>query len=453
MDDIPIYYNGEAYTVWEAPQPNALCSLFITDIEETYSQVSIPTRETHMTSTLPKEGIYYRWVSCLLDTGKNKTIDLGFFQLYMNPPPDEPEEEPEIPEEIPKEEIKEPEKQITKGYMPKDNTVFDTPEVLGRKTEAEENICYISLLRKEKYEIKEWRCYLGIQVSSILHSNTNSNYLIQVQGTYLEDIYASIKVYECESFFLLDPQTWFKCKERLIDWFKTDLKLIYKGKNILFNNGIFSINSTNTKDISGKKFAYPFQIYFSHKRNEWIDIMYEYTLYVDIPEAKSIENRLFTFPLDRYIGVTQWYGCTAYQCPHAGIDFGARLNNVLSTGDGTVYKVGYDKYGGECNQGGNYIIVKHTNGMYSVYFHLERYSVKAGDNVKKGELIGISGNSGKWNCQNLGYHLHFETRKNSNQSSHTNPVPLIDADWSIIPTLGKDTYPQRLTGDNPHPNY
>jgi alpha-acetolactate decarboxylase len=37
--------------------------------------------------------------------------------------------------------------------------------------------------------------------------------------------------------------------------------------------------------------------------------------------------------------------------------------------------------------------------------------VKKGDSVKKGQVIGISGNSGMKNCQPLGYHLHFETEK------------------------------------------
>src|SRR5690606_14606523 len=119
--------------------------------------------------------------------------------------------------------------------------------------------------------------------------------------------------------------------------------------------------------------------------------------------------------------------------------FGARLNKVLSVGDGTVYKVGYDKYGGECNQGGNYIIVKHTNGMYTTYFHLDHYYVKTGDPVKGNQLIAVSGNTGKWNCQNLGYHLHFETRKDISSLTHVNPVEYIDVDWNLIPTIGKST--------------
>jgi len=129
------------------------------------------------------------------------------------------------------------------------------------------------------------------------------------------------------------------------------------------------------------------------------------------------------------------------------------MKEVLSIGDGKVVSIGYDKYGGECFQGGKYVIVRHTNGMHSTYFHLDSYSVKVGDIVKNGSLIGVTGNTGKWNCQNLGYHLHFETRKERISSSHVNPVQYINADWNQVPTLNYKTYPGRLTGENPHPNF
>ena len=67
--------------------------------------------------------------------------------------------------------------------------------------------------------------------------------------------------------------------------------------------------------------------------------------------------------------------------------------------------------------------------------------------------MGLTGNTGKWNCQNLGYHLHFETRKERISSSHVNPVQYINADWNQVPTLNYKTYPGRLTGENPHPNF
>jgi murein DD-endopeptidase MepM/ murein hydrolase activator NlpD len=71
--------------------------------------------------------------------------------------------------------------------------------------------------------------------------------------------------------------------------------------------------------------------------------------------------------------------------------------------------------------------------------------------VKKGDIIAKSGNSGAWNCQPLGYHLHFETRLNQNMNSHDNPVKYINADWDSVPTLNYKQIPGRLTGENPHP--
>jgi hypothetical protein len=60
MDDIPTYYNGEIYTVWEAPIPNALCTVLLVSEDEMYTQVSIPTREMNMIMKVTEAGIYYR---------------------------------------------------------------------------------------------------------------------------------------------------------------------------------------------------------------------------------------------------------------------------------------------------------------------------------------------------------------------------------------------------------
>ncbi len=91
--------------------------------------------------------------------------------------------------------------------------------------------------------------------------------------------------------------------------------------------------------------------------------------------------------------------------------------------------------------------------MHSAYIHLESFAVKKNQKVKKGDLIGISGNTGRKNCQPLKYHLHFEVRKGLNSSTHLNPVNFVDVDWASIPTLGYKQSPGRLGGDNPHPGY
>ena len=62
---------------------------------------------------------------------------------------------------------------------------------------------------------------------------------------------------------------------------------------------------------------------------------------------------------------------------------------------------------------GNYIIIKHKNGFYSLYGHLSLRVVETGDEVEKGELIGYVGNTG-YTVGPTGCHLHFEIRGASN---------------------------------------
>jgi len=62
---------------------------------------------------------------------------------------------------------------------------------------------------------------------------------------------------------------------------------------------------------------------------------------------------------------------------------------------------------------GNYIIIRHQNGSYSLYGHLSLRLVEIGDEVEKGELIGYVGNTG-YTIGPTGCHLHFEIRGASN---------------------------------------
>jgi murein DD-endopeptidase MepM/ murein hydrolase activator NlpD len=94
------------------------------------------------------------------------------------------------------------------------------------------------------------------------------------------------------------------------------------------------------------------------------------------------------------------------QMPHAGhvaIDFAVPVGtDVHATMDGKVIYAGWN------NQGyGNLVIVE--NGPYKTYFaHLSKIPVSVGDRVKKGEVVGISGNTGN----STGPHVHYEVRLN-----------------------------------------
>jgi murein DD-endopeptidase MepM/ murein hydrolase activator NlpD len=219
------------------------------------------------------------------------------------------------------------------------------------------------------------------------------------------------------------------------------------------NGDGFTLLAGYTKNKKDLKLTHTYRI-INRKYNIFYDLKTELSLTpkdIEDTETKGKSPKPFSFPFNKIIGVTQWYGFTDYQSPHTGIDFGATKENVVSVADGEVVGKGWDGFYNECLSGGNFLKIKHSNGMHTTYFHLEDMYVNTGELVKKGQIIGRSGNTGAWNCQKLAYHLHLETRLNSSYKSHTNPVPYIDVDWNKIPTLGAQYNPGRISGENPHP--
>lgn len=88
---------------------------------------------------------------------------------------------------------------------------------------------------------------------------------------------------------------------------------------------------------------------------------------------------------------------------HTGLDFrGKRGEKIYATADGTVKKA--FKNGGY----GKYILISHGNGYTTSFAHMQTLLVKKGDRVKRGQLIGLVGNSGR----STGPHLHYEINLN-----------------------------------------
>jgi murein DD-endopeptidase MepM/ murein hydrolase activator NlpD len=98
---------------------------------------------------------------------------------------------------------------------------------------------------------------------------------------------------------------------------------------------------------------------------------------------------------------------------HPGLDIaGNKGQPVYATADGQVTELGYQ--GGY----GNLIVVDHGFGLVTKYGHLASYSVKQGEKVKKGQVIGRVGNTGRA----TGYHLHYEVLANGRL---LNPLQLL----------------------------
>jgi len=84
---------------------------------------------------------------------------------------------------------------------------------------------------------------------------------------------------------------------------------------------------------------------------------------------------------------------------HTGIDIrGKRGDRIYATADGVVNRA--------CRNGGygNYVQIGHGNGFTSSFSHMQKYVVRRGDKIERGQLIGFVGNSGR----STGPHLHYE---------------------------------------------
>lgn len=91
---------------------------------------------------------------------------------------------------------------------------------------------------------------------------------------------------------------------------------------------------------------------------------------------------------------------------HTGMDFTAAIGTkIYATGDGTVI-VPDSKMRGY----GNYVEISHGFGFSTLYAHMSRVLVRPGQHVKRGQVIGLVGNTG----QSTAPHLHYEVRKNNN---------------------------------------
>lgn len=88
---------------------------------------------------------------------------------------------------------------------------------------------------------------------------------------------------------------------------------------------------------------------------------------------------------------------------HTGIDIATDFNSpVVASANGEILFAGYK------GSYGRTVLIRHNNGIETLYAHLSRIEVKAGEKVNRGKRIGLLGSSGK----STGPHLHYEVRHN-----------------------------------------
>ena len=99
-----------------------------------------------------------------------------------------------------------------------------------------------------------------------------------------------------------------------------------------------------------------------------------------------------------------------------GIDIGAQMNEpVVATNSGTVIFAGGDP----CCSYGYYVDIRHPGGFVSRVAHLNKIWVSVGQQVSRGEIIGLNGSTGR----STGPHVHFELRRNGLLQNPLNYIP------------------------------
>jgi ribosomal protein S27AE len=139
------------------------------------------------------------------------------------------------------------------------------------------------------------------------------------------------------------------------------------------------------------------------------------------------ESSTFSPPLNK-LQVTSGFG-PRWGKHHDGVDLSAVDEPVKSLADGVVVTTHSDKY--PC---GGTIMIKHSDGYTTGFCHMQKINVKVGQEVKKGDVIGISGGGkddpGKG--RSSGKHLHLTIRKDGKP---LDPMKFIDKEGVLVGTV------------------
>lgn len=135
-------------------------------------------------------------------------------------------------------------------------------------------------------------------------------------------------------------------------------------------------------------------------------------------DSSSSSTSGFIWPTPGYYTVTSSYGwrnhpITGKRSFHGGIDIGAPGGTqILASKSGTVVISTYN------SSYGNYVVIAHYDGTKTLYAHMSKRAVSAGDTVSQSQVIGYVGSTGS----STGNHLHFEIWTGSSSSSRVNPM-------------------------------
>lgn len=161
---------------------------------------------------------------------------------------------------------------------------------------------------------------------------------------------------------------------------------------------------------------------------------------------------ILQYPVSKVI-ITQYFGNTPFSTTnpqvyngmgHNGVDFGASVGTAIySAADGVVTGVGNSDAACPGVSFGKWVLVKHNNGLSTLYAHLSSQLVSAGQSVTAGQKIALSGNTG----YSTGPHLHFTVYASDgvHVAGPTEYQSKVCGTYMIIPVAPRNAYLNPLT--------
>ena len=151
------------------------------------------------------------------------------------------------------------------------------------------------------------------------------------------------------------------------------------------------------KQIRAEQSEYPALSLYPNWNNQYV---HAYGKDAIIPDSYTIDLTGFHMPTPS-THITSPFG-PRWRRMHNGLDIKVNIGDtIVAAFDGKVRIVKYERRGY-----GKYVVIRHDNGLETVYGHLSKQLVEENQLVKAGEPIALGGNTGR----STGSHLHFETR-------------------------------------------
>ena len=216
------------------------------------------------------------------------------------------------------------------------------------------------------------------------------------------------------SYYALLPISYYQNFQnyRVIFSYIENNKKIFKGLDLKVIDGNYKSEVINVKPSNLKP---------NEKNKQRVKAEYEEAMKVYNSITPEIFwNEEFIYPLNSKItsdfGTKRVYN-GELKSYHGGTDFRAEDNTPIIASNSGIVRISKNRF-----YAGNSIVIDHGHGVYSCYFHLNTMNYKEGDFVKKGEVIGLSGSTGRV----TGPHLHFTFRINGIQVDPLQAIEILN---------------------------